>query len=166
MKKRLLRPRLALLALSLTLAGALPAVAAPRDAVAVLNRCGHPLKGDDTILENTVTGGHRTLKYERGTLNFNRVANDGWTFVNGTHRKAANLDAEAMEKFMPCLRDALADSAAPEPIQPITPLTRVEVSAKRDFKQLIAYTLAFLVALGLFLYWLSKRPKDDEGIVG
>ena len=67
--------RRALLALLLfpLLAGS-PLLAAPRDAAAVLNRCGNPLKGDTTILESTVTGGRRLLNYERGTLHFDKVA--------------------------------------------------------------------------------------------
>ena len=39
------------------------AFAGPRDAEAVLNRCGKPLKGDDTVLDNSAAGGYRLLRY-------------------------------------------------------------------------------------------------------
>ena len=62
------------------------ALAGPRDAAAVLNRCGKPLKGDQIILESTVAGGRRVLSYERGTLNFDKVSSLGWTFTYANHR--------------------------------------------------------------------------------
>jgi hypothetical protein len=155
--------RRTLLTLSLCAALLSPeAFAAPRDAAAVLNRCGKPLKGEETILEDTVSGGRRILSYERGTLTFEKVANIGWTFAYGSHRKQDHLTAEQMEKYMPCLKDALADSAAPEPLVTITPVERAEVSVKRDFKVMIAYTLGFLVLLGIAFYIWSRRTREVE----
>ncbi len=139
-----------------------PAFADPRDSAAVLNRCGKPLKGEETILEDTVAGGRRLLMYERGTLTFNKVANIGWTFSYGSHGKQDHLTAEQMEKYMPCLKDALADAAAPAPLVRITPVQRVEVSMKRDFKVLIAYTVAGLGVLGIIFYIWSRRTRDTE----
>ena len=93
-----------------------------RDAMAVLNRCGKPLKGDDTVFTNADS--HRTLLYERGTLLFDRVGDNGWKFVSGSHKKQKNLSADQMAVFMgPCLKLALADSAAPAPIKKETPCT-------------------------------------------
>ena len=145
----------------LALALAPAAIALPRDAAAVLNRCGIPLRGDEIVLDNSVAGGHRTLKYERGTLVFDRFANDGWSFSYGAHGKRKNLNAEQMDVFMPCLKDALADSALPEPFKTITPLKRVEVSAKRSYRTLVLVVLAALVVIGLILYLLSLRRKDE-----
>jgi hypothetical protein len=141
---------------------ALPALAAPRDAVAVYNRCGKPLKGDEIIYENTVAGGRRILSYERGTLHFDRVGNDGWTFRFGTHRKLENLDAEQMEKYMPCLKDALADSAADAPIHELTEGQRVIYSAKLMYKKLVIYTLLGLVLLGIIFFIWSKQQSEEE----
>lgn len=141
-----------------------PAFCAPRDAQAVLNRCGKPLKGEEIILENTVAGGRRMLNYERGTLHFDKVAEIGWTFTYGTHKKQDHLTAEQMEKFMPCLKDALADSAAPEPLVTFTPVQRVEVSVKRSYKALILYALGGLILLGIviLIYSRSKKRDDEE----
>jgi hypothetical protein len=136
------------------------AFAAPRDATAVLNRCGRPLKGETTILENTVAGGRRILSYERGALHFDKVANIGWTFTYGTHKGQDHLTAEQMERYMPCLKDALADSAAPEPLVTVTPIQRVEVSMKRSMMTLILYTLGGLVVFGLCLLAYSYTRKD------
>ena len=141
----------------------LPACAAPRDAAAVLNRCGKPLKGDDIVLEDTVAGGRRALNYERGTLHFDKVANIGWTFTYGTHHKSDHLTAGQMEAYMPCLKDALADSAAPEPLKMETPVQRVETSVKRSYKQLVLYTFGGLALVGLFFLWWSRRPEPERG---
>lgn len=157
-----LLPLLIVLFLSTTV----PAAALPRDAEAVLNRCGKPLQGDDIILDNSLAGGHRTLKYERGYLTFDRVGNDGWTFRSGEHRKVQNLDADAMGAFMPCLKDALADSASAAPLQKMTSLGRVEVSMKRAIKTVMLGIFAFLILLGGFFYLLSRRPQNTEGLVG
>jgi hypothetical protein len=138
------------------------AMAGPRDAAAVLNRCGKPLKGDETILEDTVTGGRRILNYERGEIHFDKVANVGWTFAYGTHRKKDHLNAREMETYMPCLKDALAESASLEPLVLITPAERVEVSVKRSFKTLILYTFAGLVVIGLVLLGWSRRARSRE----
>lgn len=142
------------------------AQALPRDAAAVLNRCGNPLHGDETILENTVAGGRRLLRYERGTLSFDKVRNDGWTFTTGTHGDETMLNAGQMSAYMPCLRDALSDSAAPGPLPQLTALNRVEVSAKRAYKSLIAYSLLLLGILGAFFIVLSRRPQHNEDLVG
>ena len=145
---------------------AMPVHALPRDAEAVLNRCGKPMQGEEIVYDNSITGGHRTLKYERGTLLFDRFTNNGWSFHSGSHRKQHDLNADQMAEFMPCLKDALADSAAPEPIKPITSVQRVEVSLKRAVKTVIMGCMIFLAVLGVFLFWLSKRPQNTEGLVG
>ena len=142
------------------------AKATPRDVAAVLNRCGNPLHGDQTILENTVAGGHRLLRYERGTLSFDKVRNDGWTFTSGTHGNETALNADQMSAFMPCLRDALADSASSAPLPQFTAFNRVEVSAKRAYKSLIAYSLILLAILGVFFLVLSRRPQHNEDLIG
>ena len=144
----------------LILAGVAPASAGPRDAVAVLNRCGKPLKGDEVIYENTVAGGRRILSYERGTLNFNRVGNDGWTFTSGVHNKQRELDADAMAKFMPCLTDALADSAAEGPIKQLTEAQRVVYDAKTEYKKIIMYGLGGVVVVGIVIAVWPKEPED------
>ena len=151
-------------ALLLVLAPLSSAFCAPRDAVAVLNRCGKPLKGDDTVLDDSVAGGHRTLKYQRGDLHFEKVALDGWSFTYGTHHDEDHLDAQQMAVFMPCLSAALADSLAPGPIQPISSATRIESSAKAEYKQLMLWVVAALVATGLILYLLSLRKRPEEQI--
>jgi hypothetical protein len=142
--------------------GAGPALADPRDSAAVLNRCGKPLKGEETILEDTVSGGRRILMYERGTLTFNKVANIGWTFTYGSHGKQDHLTAEQMEKYLPCLKTALADAASPQPLVRVTPVQRVEVSLKRDFKVLIANTIAALGVLGIIFFFWSRRGHASE----
>ncbi len=139
-----------------------PALAAPRDAQAVLNRCGKPLKGDEIILESTVSGGRRLLEYERGTLTFEKVANIGWTFAYGSRKKQDHLTAEQMEKYMPCLKDALEDSANPAPLVIFTPVQRVEVSLKRSMRQLIIYTSIFILIMGALAYWFYHRGKERE----
>lgn len=144
----------------------LPAAAAPRDAEAVLNRCGKPLKGDDIVLDNSVSGGHRILKYERGFLYFDRLANDGWSFTHGMHRNQTNLDADEMARFMPCLKDGLADSASSAPLKKMTSVQRVEVSMKRAYKTVVFSTFMFLILLGGLFYLLSKRTPNTEGLVG
>ena len=147
--------------LCLSLAAAAPALALPRDAEAVLNRCGKPLRGDEIIYENTVAGGRRILTYERATLHFDRFQNDGWTFTFGTHKKQNNLNAEQMEKYMPCLKDALADSAAIAPIPRLTETERVMYSAKLMYKRLVLYTLGGLVLLGIvFFFWSRQSPEE------
>ena len=159
--------RSSVLLLALLLLAPCTAFAGPRDADAVLNRCGKPLKGDDTVLDNSVAGGHRTLHYERGTLQFDRAQNTGWTFVSGSHKKAANLSADEMAKWMPCLPLALADSASPEPLQKVTEIQRVAVSMKHSYKALILWVLAGLIALGVIFYLLSlRKPEEEDGLVG
>ncbi len=154
--------------LCITAAFLLPSLAQalPRDAAAVLNRCGNPLHGDETILENTVAGGRRLLRYERGTLSFDKVRNDGWTFTTGTHGDNTALNASQMSVYMPCLRDALSDSAASAPLPQFTALNRAEVSAKRAYKSLIAYSFLLLGILGAFFILLSRRPQHNEDLVG
>ena len=131
-----------------------------RDAAAVLNRCGKPLKGDDTVLTNTLST--RTLNYARGTLLFTRVGDNGWRFASGTHKKQTNLTAQQMAAFLPCLPLALADSAAAAPLQPVSSVQRLAVSAKDSYKQLVLFTLLGLVAIGAILLLISRRKAEDE----
>ena len=138
------------------------AQAGARDAEAVLNRCGKPLKGDETLYTNDLST--RTLEYERGTLIFDRVGNDGWKFASGSHKKEQNLTAAQMAVFFPCLPLALADSASPEPLKKVTSVQRLEVSAKNSYKQLVLYTLLGLVVLGLIFFLLSNRKHADEDV--
>ena len=144
------------------LASAAPCFAGPRDADAVLNRCGRPLKGDVTVLDNSVAGGHRELKYQRGDLHFDKVAMAGWTFTYGSHKHGDHLTAEEMGAVMPCLTRALADSASPEPLKTITPVERVASSAKENFKQMILWGGIAIVVIGLILLVLSRRRPEDE----
>ena len=145
----------------LLLSSASPLLALPRDAAAVLNRCGKPLRGDEEVLDNSVAGGHRQLRYERGILHFDKVAMDGWTFVYGTHRKQDHLPADQMAKFMPCLTDALADSAAPEPLRHITAVERVETSMKRSYLQLVIWAFALICLSGLVLLLPGMRKRQE-----
>ncbi len=145
--------------LYLVAATAAPAFAGPRDAVAVLNRCGKPLKGDEIIYENTVAGGRRMLSYERGVLHFDRVQNDGWTFTYGTHKKLDNLDVDQMSKYMPCLKDALADSMAEGPIKHMTETQRVMYDAKTEYKKIVLWGLGGLVVTGIVI---AAWPRTEE----
>lgn len=131
-----------------------------RDADAVLNRCGKPFKGDETIYTNE--GSSRTLKYERGNLLFTRVGNEGWKFVSGSHRKQQNLNADQMAAFFPCLPLALADSASPAPLKKVTSVDRIEVSLKHSFKKVILYIFIGLALLGLVLFLMSRRESNQE----
>ncbi len=139
-----------------------PVHALPRDADAVLNRCGAPLRGDETILENTVAGGRRILHYTRGTLNFDKVATQGWTFTFGQHGKQNHLNADQMGRYMPCLKDALADSASAAPLTPVTSLDRVTTSMKRSLKEIILYSVGLLIVLGAFFALWSRRSSHEE----
>ncbi len=149
-------------ALCLLLACSQPFIAqeGSRDALAVLNRCGKPLKGDDTVYTNEKST--RTLNYQRGTLLFERVGDQGWKFVSGSHKNDKNLTAQQMAAFMPCLTLALADSAAPEPLKPVSSVQRMQVSMKDSYKQLVLYTLAGLVVLGLIFFASSRRRSTDS----
>ena len=140
----------------------LPALAGPRDAGAILNRCGKPHKSDQTILENTVAGGRRILTYQRGVLNFERVQNDGWTFTSGAHGSLKNLSAAQMEQYMPCLHDAFLQSASPEPLKRYTPVTRVEASMKERLGTVILYCIGALAVIGVLLFGMSRRPSPEE----
>ena len=148
-------------ALSLFITFWLPVAAqeGARDADAVLNRCGTPLKGDDTVYTNELST--RTLKYERGTLVFNRVGNEGWKFDHGSHKKQQNLNAQQMAAFLPCLPLALADSAKPAPLKKVSAVDRIEVSARHSYQQVILYTIIGLVLLGVIFYVLSRRKPED-----
>ncbi len=157
---RLLTP--VCVALASTFAAVQPLEALPRDAVAVLNRCGKPLKGDEIIYEsNSVAGGRRLLSYERGVLHFDRVGNDGWTFAYGTHKKIDHLDAAEMNHYLPCLNDALSDSAADAPIRTLTSTQRVVYSAKQYYKKLVIYTLASLVLIGVVFLIPTRRAEEE-----
>ncbi len=133
--------------------------ALPRDAVATLNQCGQPLFGDETILENTLAGGRRLLKYERGTLSFNRVARDGWTFTGGVHHDQTVLNAAQMEQYMPCLKDALADSAASGPLPVVTTYGRAQSSLKRAYQTVVVGTLSSLCLLGAGFFFMARRSR-------
>jgi hypothetical protein len=149
---------------SLLLFAASPMFGAPRDAASVLDHCGKPLKGDLTILESTVTGGRRLLEYERGTLHFDKVANIGWTFSYGTHGKLDHLTADQMQRYMPCLKDALANSAAAgQPLVVVTPIQRAEVSMKGMYKHIVLYTLGFLAAASVLFFGWPRRNRDTHG---
>lgn len=130
-----------------------------RDAEAVLNRCGKPLKGDETVYTNTRST--RTLRYQRGTLNFIRVGDQGWKFLAGEHKQQKGLTAQQMAAFLPCLTLALADSAAPAPLKPISPIQRIAVSAKDSYKELVLYSVIGLVVLGLLFLLMSRRKPAD-----
>ena len=142
---------------------AAPALAGPRDAAAVILHCGQPTLEDTTVLnDHTVAGGHRTLRYLSGTLHFERVGNDGWNFTDGAHRKQEHLTAEELGHFMPCLTAALADSAAPVPLQPVTTTERVETSMKRPYEKLIGGALLVLVVLTILYFAFGRRPAEQE----
>ncbi len=140
--------------------------ALPRDADAVLNHCGTPLHGDETIYEDTVAGGRRILHYGRGTLYFDRVANSGWTFTYGQRGGQGHLSLDQMSVYMPCLQDALIESASSSPLVRVTAVDRAEASIKRSLREVILGCMLFLAVLGfVFLLW-SRRPADHEGLVG
>ncbi len=142
------------------------ALASPRDAEAVLNHCGAPLRGDETIYENTVAGGRRILHYGRGTLYFDRVANDGWTFTYGQRGGQGRLSADQMSVSMPCLQEALMESASSSSLMRVTAVDRAKASVKRSLREVILACFLFLGVLGFtFLLW-SRRPTDNEGLVG
>ena len=137
-----------------------PAQEGQRDADAVLNRCGKPLKGDDTLYTNE--GSTRTLEYERGNLVFVRVGNEGWKFDHGTHKKELNLNAKAMATFFPCLPLALADSASPAPLKNVSAVQRLEVSAAHSPLQIILAIMAAFVVLFTIMNILRRRKRNDQ----
>ena len=142
------------------------AAASPRDAEAVLNHCGAPLHGDETIYEDTVAGGRRILHYGRGTLYFDRVVNSGWTFRYGERGGKGHLSLDNMSVYMPCLQDALMESASSAPLVRVTAVDRAEASIKRSLREVILACFLFLTALGfVFLLW-ARRPANNEGLVG
>ena len=147
------------------LASVAPAFAGPRDAAAVLNRCGSPFKGDETILENTVAGGRRLLNYQRGTLTFNRVGNDGWTFVSGDHRGLKALNAEQMAEFMPCLKEGLADSTAPGALPQLSGVARTGLSLQDPFARVIALGLLLVGLIGGLFALIARRFKAAEEVI-
>jgi hypothetical protein len=137
--------------------------AAPRDATAVLLHCGDATLGDTTIYENhTVAGGRRILKYLSGTINFDRVGNDGWTFTYGAHGKRDHLSAAEMDRYMPCLTIALADSAAREPLKPVTTAERVETSMKKPYEKLIGSSLLLLLVITVVYFLFGRKPESDD----
>ena len=141
----------------------LPAFAGPRDYLAVLNRCGAPTLGDTTIYENnTVAGGRKLVKYLRGTLHFDRVGNDGWTFIYGEHEKQDRLSAEQMAAHMPCLTPALADSAAAAPLPVIKADQRLAFSAKYHAKLLLGLGLLLVVLVVGGVLLGRRRAKEEE----
>ena len=152
-------------ALMVLIAGALlmsNANAGPRDAAAVLLHCGDATLGDTTIYENhTLAGGRRILKYLSGTVNFDRVGNEGWTFTFASHGKRDRLTAAEMDQYMPCLTVALADSASPEPLKPVTTQERIATSMKKPYEKLIGGAMLMLLLLTA-VYFLFGRKKDEE----
>ena len=161
MKKYLAPISFAFLLLNVVSARALP-----RDAEAVLNHCGTPLHGDETIYEDTVAGGQRILHYGRGTLFFNRVANNGWTFMYGQRSGQGHLSIDQMSVYMPCLQEALIESASSAPLVRVTAIDRAQASIKRSLREVILACMLFLACLGfIFLLW-SRRPSNSEGLVG
>jgi len=144
------------------------ALAAPRDVAAVLNRCGPPIKGDETILEDTPAGGRRILSYESGTLYFNKLGGDGWTFSYGSHGGADHLTAPQMELYLECLKPALADSAAAAPLVALTPVERAEdnLKGKGQVESVVAYSIGSLAVLGLILLWFARRGRAVEQVQG
>lgn len=158
--------RLALCLFILMMLAPAAALALPRDAEAVLNHCGAPLHGDETIYEDSVVGGRRILHYGRGTLYFDRIANSGWTFTYGQRGGQEHLSLDQMSVYMPCLQDALIESASSSPLVRVTAVDRAEASIKRSLQQVILACLLFLAVLGfVFLLW-SRRPTNNEGLVG
>ena len=142
------------------------ALALPRDAEAVLNHCGTPLHGDETIFEDTVAGGRRILHYGRGTLYFDRVSNSGWTFTYGQRGGQGQLSLDQMSVYMPCLQDALIESASSSPLARVTAVDRAKASIKRSLQEVILGCILFLAVLGfVFLLW-SRRSMNSEGLVG
>ena len=139
------------------------AQAGPRDATAVLLHCGQATLGDTIIYENhTVAGGRRILKYIAGTVNFDRVGNDGWTFTFGSHGKKEHLTAQEMDEYMPCLTIALADSASPEPLKEVTTKERVETSMKRPYEKLIGGSLIVLLLLTIAYFFFGRKSDTDD----
>ena len=142
------------------------AFASPRDAEAVLNHCGAPLHGDETIYEDTVAGGRRILHYGRGTLYFNRLGNSGWTFMYGQRNDPSHLTLNQMSVYMPCLQDAVLEAASSAPLMRVTAMDRAQVSIKRSLREVMVACLLFLVVFGFVLFLWSRRPVDNEGLVG
>ncbi len=125
--------------------------------------CGDATLGDTTIYENhTVAGGRRILEYLSGTINFDRVGNDGWTFTYASHGKRDHLTAEQMGEYMPCLTVALPDSASPEPLKRVIAAERVETSMKRPYEKLILGLLLLLVLLTVVYFVFGRRTSGDE----
>ena len=142
---------------------AVGASAGPRDAAAVIAHCGQATLNDTTVLgDHTVAGGHRSLKYLTGTLNFDRVQNDGWTFTSGAHGKKTDLSAAEMAHYMPCLADALAASNSAEPLKPVTTGDRVAASMRRPYEKLIAISILVLVVLTAAYFIQASRSRRDE----
>ena len=148
----------------IVLASLVPACyAGPRDASAVILHCGQATLEDTTVLnDHTVAGGHRILRYMAGTANFDRVGNDGWTFTYGEHRKQNHLTAEQLGRYMPCLTVALADSASPAPLQPVTTTERLETSMRRPYEKLIGGTVLFLLLLTIVYFVFGRRSSDSD----
>ncbi len=111
---------------------------------------------------HTVAGGRRILEYLSGTINFDRVGNDGWTFTYASHGKRDHLTVEQMGEYMPCLTVALADSASPEPLKRVTAAERVETSMKRPYEKLILGSLLLLVLLTVVYFVFGRRTSWDE----
>ena len=81
------------------------------------------------------------------------------------HHGGETLNAAQMEVFMPCLREALADSAAPGPLIPITSYQRAEVSVKRAYQKIVLSTFLFLGALGFVFAFLARRSANSRALI-
>lgn len=147
--------------LILAVVGSLPAYAGPRDAAAVLNRCGRPLEGDHIILEDTVAGGRRILSYERGVMHFDKVGANGWTFAYGSHKKDLHLDEQQMGQVMPCFSLAMADSMAPLPLPPETPTKRVAASMRQNIKLVMIWAAVIVLVCGVIIFVLPRRETEE-----
>ena len=139
---------------------ATPAFAGPRDAEAVLNRCGRPLGGDRTILDDSVSGGRRILSYERGTMYFDKVAATGWTFSYGSHKKQEHMNESEMSETMPCFKLAMADSLASAPLPHETTAKRLETTMKEHIRQVALGGIGLIVFCGIVIFaWPRSRPQ-------
>jgi len=144
--------------------GTLQAHAGPRDAEAVLNRCGAPLKGDKIVLEDTVSGGRRILSYERGTIVFEKEGVNGWTFLDASARHREHLNQDQLGEIMPCFKAALADSLASEPLPHENKVKRVEFSIKENLEKVILWTVGSLFVLGLIFFIFTRGREEQEEI--
>jgi hypothetical protein len=69
-----------------------------------------------------------------------------------------------MSAFMPCLTQALVDSASTGPLLVVTQVERIEVSARHSYRVIGLYALlGFIVlAVAFFLFSKLKSNESDE----